>query len=479
MLSGPVHEYGRIRPPMHPGPRRCSSVEYARYAPSSRLAGRAPRRPRCRPYSCTGPLRRPLVAATVFAVVAAVNTASAQTPPTFERVTFDEAVRRAIEKNYSVAEAVQAILRAEAVLQQASTVFKPTVDGTYSTTVFHPTVDFEGAVVQPRTQSLFDASASYPVLAASRWAARTQAQDQVGVARISADEARRQIAIATAQAYLEIIAQQRQVEVRLKAVETARALLDYARARFEGGVGSKLNELRSAQEFSSSEVLLEVAHLNVRRAQEALGVLLVADGPVDAAGEPAFEVPQIPSDDDWLGQRTDVRLFSAQLGAADRVVRDSWKDWVPDGVASFRPAYLTPPGAFQPSSTWRAVLQFAVPIFDGGERRAIKRQREVSRDITRIQLDDIQLRARADLRTAQAALESTERALVNARLAAQQANEVVRITDIAFRAGATTNIEVVTAQETERIAEIAAAEAEDRVRSARLDLLVALGRFPQ
>ena len=28
-----------------------------------------------------------------------------------------------------------------------------------------------------------------------------------------------------------------------------------------------------------------------RRAQEALGVLLIADGPVDTAGEPIFEVP--------------------------------------------------------------------------------------------------------------------------------------------------------------------------------------------
>ena len=32
---------------MHPVSRRCSSVEYSRFAPSSRLAGRAPRRPRC------------------------------------------------------------------------------------------------------------------------------------------------------------------------------------------------------------------------------------------------------------------------------------------------------------------------------------------------------------------------------------------------------------------------------------------------
>ncbi len=32
---------------MHPAPRRCSSVVYSRYVPSSRLAGRTPRRPRC------------------------------------------------------------------------------------------------------------------------------------------------------------------------------------------------------------------------------------------------------------------------------------------------------------------------------------------------------------------------------------------------------------------------------------------------
>ena len=36
-----------IRPPMHPASRRCSSVKYSRYSPSSRLARRAPRRPRC------------------------------------------------------------------------------------------------------------------------------------------------------------------------------------------------------------------------------------------------------------------------------------------------------------------------------------------------------------------------------------------------------------------------------------------------
>ena len=89
-----------------------------------------------------------------------------------------------------------------------------------------------------------------------------------------------------------MIAQKRQVEVSLTAIETARGQFDYNTRRREGGVGSRLNELRSAQMLAATEALLEVLRLNVARAQEALGVLLAANGPVDVSGEPAFEIPQ-------------------------------------------------------------------------------------------------------------------------------------------------------------------------------------------
>ena len=76
-------------------------------------------------------------------------------------------------------------------------------------------------------------------------------------------------------------------------------------------------------------------------------------------------------------------------------------------------------------------------------------------------------------------MRSTERALESIRLAAQQAQEVLSITNTAFQAGATTNLEVIDAQRSARDAEAAAAIGEDAVRRARLDLLIALGRFPQ
>ena len=70
------------------------------------------------------------------------------------------------------------------------------------------------------------------------------------------------------------------------------------------------------------------------------------------------------------------------------------------------------------------------------------------------------------------------RIVAASRESAANAIEALRITEIAYKAGATTNIEVVQAQQTARNAELAASLALDRLRQAQLDLVVALGQFP-
>jgi outer membrane protein TolC len=401
------------------------------------------------------------------------------TQPVPERVTFDEAVRRAIERNPNVAQAAQAILEAETLLQQALTVYRPTLAGTVTTTLLDAERGFNDLVTQPRTQALFGVSLAYPVLAPARWATRAQADDQIRVARLSVDETRRQIALATGQAYLAVIAAQRQVEVNRLARENATAHLNYAQALLKEGAGSRLNELRAAQELAVDDVLLEASLLALRRSQEALGVLVAADAPVDASAEPVFEIAAPPADQGWLSGRRDIQLFTARIEAANRVYRDSWLDWLPTASVAFEPQLLTPAGLFQPSRTWRAFVAVNVPVLDAGTRRIARRQREIAVGTARLDLTEAELQARSELRTALAAVDSTERAVVNARLAAQNAAEVLKITDLAFRAGATTNIELIDAQRRARDADTAAAIAEDRIRQARLDLLVALGRFPQ
>jgi outer membrane protein TolC len=425
--------------------------------------------------------RLTVVAVALIAASFGVRPALAQSPldvPPPRPVAFDEAVQQAIAANPTVERASTAVLSAQALLAQARASTLPTVDASVSMTVLDNERGFSGNVVTPQTQWLFAGAAAAPVLAMAQWAARAQAADQVGIANLNVEDVRRQVGVSAAETYLMILSAKRQQEVNERARDTALAQLDYARARREGGVGSLLNERRAAQEHAVNEELVERARLAVALGQEALGLLMAAEGPVDTLEEPAFETPAEVGES-WLLDRTDIRLFDARIDAAGRVVNDSWKDWVPTVRAAFEPTYLTPASLFQPAGTWRAVVQAAVPIFDFGRRKAVKAGREADLLQTRVDRREGELRARSGVRAARVTIDAEARALEKAREAAAQAAEVLRITDIAFRAGSTTNIELVDAQRSSRDAETAVRQAEDRARLARLALLVALGRFPK
>jgi outer membrane protein TolC len=301
----------------------------------------------------------------------------------------------------------------------------------------------------------------------------------VGIARISAEGSRRDVAVNAAESYLGVILARHQRDIAVRNRDTARALEEYARIRLEAGQGSRLNHVRSSQELAANEVLVQVAELALRQAQEALGVSVFAEGPVDAAeGEPEIRPAAVPADPDaWLAARPDVRLSAAEAAAAERVADDTWKSWLPSATAGFTPQHVTPPGFFEPASTWRAVVQLQIPIFDG-TLGANRRLRRAERETALLRHETVKVEARAEVRAAQEAVTRAELATAASGRAADHALEALRITEIAYRAGATTNVEVVQAQQTARNAEIAAALAAARLRQARLDLLVALGQFP-
>jgi outer membrane protein TolC len=285
--------------------------------------------------------------------------------------------------------------------------------------------------------------------------------------------------MATGQAYLAVIAARRVVELNERARDNARAHYEYANQRFQGGIGSRLNALRAQQELSSNEARVEEARLAVRRAQEALGVLMASERPVDAAAEPELALPpETITDAELVQSRRDVQLVAARQRAAERVAGDAWKDRLPSATALVTPQVLAPAGLFADPRSWRASFLFSVPIFDAGQRQGRAREREALVDDVRAERESLERQAASGIRAAREAVQATERARDYARQAAQQAADVLQITDVAFREGATTNIEVIDAQRRARDAETAAAMADDAVRQARLELLLAAGRFP-
>ena len=400
-------------------------------------------------------------------------------PPPVMTLEFDAAVQAAVDKNPTVLQAATNISRAQALLVQARAIERPTASATVSDATVNSSAVIEGIVISPRSQVTATADISMSILNPARWAAVTQSMDQVSIAKISTSDIRRQVAVATAEADLAVFAARRQLEVDQRALSNALAHLDYAQKRLEGGVGSRLNSQRAAQQVSTDQSLLENTRLALVRAEEALGVLVAVDGPVAVGAEPVFETPAPTDIAAGLAARTDVQLGRANIHAAERVLNDSGKDWWPTGTVSFDPTYVVPSSLFQLARTWRLTVGFTQPLLDGGQRRGLKLQRAAAVDASKDAETAIENQAKSDIRLARESIDSLQRALTSARTAVDQANDVLQITTTAFQVGATTNLDVIDAERTARDAETAVAVSEDAVRRARLDLLVALGRFPR
>jgi len=397
------------------------------------------------------------------------------------KLTFDEAIARAIKANPSVAQAANDILRAQALLDQASALIKPAVTGNVSTTTLNEGISVGANVATPQNTVVANVQLSALVFAPAQWAIRAQVAESKHVAELGAADVRKQVSVATAQAFIAVVARRRVLEAQRVALDTARAHYEYARQRREAGAGSRLNELRAQQQVSADETLVEAAASQLYQAEEALGVLVVADGPATAADDPLLEMPtDVESALAGInGRRTDLLLAKGREQLADRIVRDSWKDRLPSVSGIFQPQWQHPGTQFQPRSLWRLQLFATVPIFDFGYRSARKAERMVDLNAVKISKEELLRQAKSDVRVAQNAVESAERALQSARAAAQQAHDVVDIVNVSFKVGAATNIEVIDAQRVARDTDTAVAAAEYDVRQARLNLLVALGLFPK
>ena len=168
-------------------------------------------------------------------------------------------------------------------------------------------------------------------------AATAQARDQIEIANLSTADVRTDIAVATAQDLsLDPRAEAAGRSQPSRAPETAMAHLDYARRRLEVrsghaaqraacGTGSRHEPKRGSRTRSLGS-----------GARGSARVLIASNGPpMRPPSRGSIFRRRIEPEASWMAVRPDLRLFVAQEHAADRVWRDSSKDWFPTAIASF------------------------------------------------------------------------------------------------------------------------------------------------
>jgi outer membrane protein TolC len=163
---------------------------------------------------------------------------------------------------------------------------------------------------------------------------------------------------------------------------------------------------------------------------------------------------------------------------ARKAVRDSYAEYLPVLTGVVQPFYQNPATLTLPTTGWQAQLLLTIPLFDGGNRYGLKHERDAVQEQAKTRLDAALRQARSEVRVAFEAVQRADDALAQAREASKLAQEALELSQLAYRAGATSNIEVVDAERRARDAETDAAVAADSSRQARLDLLAAAGRFP-
>src|SRR5260221_13828977 len=117
----------------------------------------------------------------------------AQAPAPIVRMTFKDAIDRAVEKNPSVAAASAGILRAEGLIRQAHATTRLQVNGNVTTTTLNTGVEFQGSTVTPQNQGTASLTADLPILAGPGWGRRPQGLDTSMAAGSTAADVKPQI----------------------------------------------------------------------------------------------------------------------------------------------------------------------------------------------------------------------------------------------------------------------------------------------
>jgi outer membrane protein TolC len=421
-----------------------------------------------------------------FVLILVAASAYADESPVPARLTLKQAIDCALTRNPRVLEQLEELSRADAQVEEVRAGAFPTLvgNGLYTRIDGPRVIAAPGMAMPPQTLQGADAvtaniTATLPLVAPQRWVQWAHARAGAKVAALAVGDVRRQVALGVANAYVSILSLRRQVELNVRARDTAGVHAEYTHKRLAGGMGSRLDDVRAQQELESDEARVVAARLALVRAQEALGILVAAEAPVDVIDEPMLAtVDAAQAADEAPRLRVDLVELEARRVLALRVARDDWADYMPSLALVFSPIYTWPSTVFTPTWSWQMQLALTVPLYDGGlryglakERRALVRQASLEQTAALRQM-------RSDLRVGGEAVRQSDEALARARAAAQLAHDAVGIADLAYHAGATTNIELIDAERRARDADTAAAIAEDAARQARLDLLFAAGRLP-
>lgn len=363
----------------------------------------------------------------------------------FSRLTLDEAQRAAIAHSPEIAMARAKVDEAQAMFDAARTQYAPALTANYTEA---PQGGDLGQVVAQRLTTVGAAIALGDLFAASP--AIAQANASLHAARFDFDDARRSERIAVIGYYYDALDALATADARTEAMRDAQAQLRAARLRFRSGDAPRLDEVRAAVALANAQADLARAAADAQNAADTLAQETAVDSAtlVTAARDEPIP-PLVPYDVNAavrmaLTLRPEIASAQADVEAETHAVEVAKRAGIP--ALTLAGGYTTGVDTGIKVSGPSANVTLTVPLGGAAHDRVIAEEARLAQ--AQAQLEKVRrgiaISVGAAVRTETAqgvALAAAERAL-------REAKAEYDATQIGYRSGASSSLDVESARAT-------------------------------
>ena len=365
------------------------------------------------------------------------------------KLTFDDALQRALEVNNTIERSQQDVAVAQSNKDYLLSAVMPkiTLTGDLTRNSIEQSFGGEGedsVTILPRNDWAYRVTLSQPIFAGRR-ELRAYSQAKIGIenAREGVRAATDSILLRVSSSYLAVVNADRRVAVEQRNIELAQKRLDQAQAFFEAGEVTKVDVFRAETAMKAAQRLAAVAVQQREHAVAQLRTDLDLDGAIEVTA-PERALTALPSESDLIARATttrpDIDIAENNVRIASLEVQKQRGFWLP--TVTFDGGFIQQKTPFPADKYSYGAFRFNVPIFQSGEvyaRVAAAKSREKQAELD---LQDARLVAREDIHRAFADLRSAETGLqlANEQLEAAQA-EYDQAFDL-YRAQEATSLDV-------------------------------------
>lgn len=335
-------------------------------------------------------------------------------------------------------------------------------------------------VIQRREQLDGSLQATVPLVVPWAYPAISAARKNRDAARAGFETTRTQVLFGVAQAFYAAAGTDELLGAQEHGVEVARKTLDDAQARVDAGMANRVEVTRAQVAYERAEQAVAEAHDTRAKAYRGLATLIGLQGAFQVVPNETAPIVAEPIDA-LMRQALKLRPEFAQLdrsvaAAQSQSESNAWR-WAPTLSAFGRAQVFNYSGFAGDNYSWAVGAQLDWLIYDGGLRDAQRHLANAQQREAEARLAGLQLSVRDDIANAEQAVGTKRQALATAQHTVELSKEALELVRLQHEAGTATQLDLLQAQDSLMLSEVALAQARFDLALADLALRRDVGSF--